>query len=75
MNIHPRPDQEMALKQAIKAGIITNGNDALDIALEVLRSRLSQTFAFSSRKLTDVFNPVRSDDLDFGRNPLLGRHV
>ena len=30
MNIHPRPDQESAIQDALKAGLIKNEVDALD---------------------------------------------
>ncbi|MGD0958871.1 MAG: hypothetical protein ABSB19_03600 [Methylomonas sp.] len=36
MNIHPRPDQELAIQEAIRAGFIKSELDILDIGLENL---------------------------------------
>ncbi|MGD0959190.1 MAG: hypothetical protein ABSB19_05220 [Methylomonas sp.] len=44
MNIHPRPDQELAIQEAIRAGLINNEIDALDIGLEILKKILRRNF-------------------------------
>ena len=36
MNIHPRPDQELKIQEAIKSGLINNEIDILDIGLDIL---------------------------------------
>ncbi len=40
MTITPKPEQERVLKEAIRVGLIESPEDALDIGLEALRSRL-----------------------------------
>ena len=40
MNINPRPDQELVIQQALKAGLIANEVEILDIGLESLRQKL-----------------------------------
>ncbi len=42
MYIHPRPDQELAIQEAIRVGLIENEIDALDIGLESLRHKLTK---------------------------------
>lgn len=39
MSIHPRPDQELAIQEAIRAGWIQNETDILDIGIDVLFKR------------------------------------
>lgn len=41
MTITPKPEQEGILTEAIQAGLIQTPEDALDIALEALKSDLS----------------------------------
>ncbi len=41
MNISPRPDQELTIQQALKAGLISNEVEILDIGLESLRHKLA----------------------------------
>jgi hypothetical protein len=40
MTITPKPEQEQLIAQAIKAGLIRNADEALDIAVDTLRGRL-----------------------------------
>ena len=76
MNILLRPDQELAIQEAIRAGLIGNEIDALDIGLENLRTRLTErnTKESSSRKieknsLVDNFISLKFDELTFNRTP------
>ena len=41
MTITPKPEQERILTEAIQAGLIQRPEDALDIALEALKSKLA----------------------------------
>ena len=50
MNIHPRPDQELAIQDAIRAGLIRSEVDALDIGLESLRLKLIRFGGLSSKR-------------------------
>ncbi len=84
MDIHLRPDQELAVQEALRAGLIKNEIDALDIGLESLRSRLTKIVTQVSREdfplekrnnLVELFDSVRCDDLDFSRNKSTGRTV
>ena len=43
MTITPRPEQEELIAQAIRAGLIRTAEDALDIAVDTLRGRLSSS--------------------------------
>jgi hypothetical protein len=36
MNIHPRPDQEARIQEAITSGLISSEIDIIDIGLEIL---------------------------------------
>ena len=67
MNIHPRPDQELAIQEAITAGLINSEIDALDIGLESLRKNLKARFSRSD-SLVDV-SPIKSNNLDSKRTP------
>jgi hypothetical protein len=50
MNIHPRPDQERAIQEAMSAGLIGSEIDILDIGLESLRSRLIRFDGLNSQR-------------------------
>ena len=60
MNIHPRPDQELAIKEAIRAGLIKSEVDALDIGLESLRSKLMDNF---NSQITDADLDIELESL------------
>jgi hypothetical protein len=82
MTIHPRPDQEIAIQEAIKAGLVRTEIDVLDIGLDNLRAILidrmqSNKSATSNKKnnLVDIFSSVRGDDLNFSRNQSTGRTI
>lgn len=82
MDIHLRPDQESAILEAIKVGLIKNELDALDVGLDNLRDKLFAQVSFSgnglknsSNNLADIFSSVRGDDIDLVRNNSTGRAV
>ena len=43
MTITPRPEQEQLIARAIQAGLIRTAEDALEIAVDTLRGRLSSS--------------------------------
>jgi len=72
MNIHPRPDQEATIQEAISCGLIASGVDALDIGLENLRLKFinprnnkTNSGIFKNNNLVDLFDRIRGDDIDF----------
>ncbi|GEM_PF-851020 len=87
MDIHLRPDQEYAILEAIKVGLIKNELDALDLGLDNLRDKLFAQVSFAGKSpkeaqnnLADIFSSVRGDalcgdDIDFARNNSTGRLV
>jgi hypothetical protein len=77
MTIHPRPDQERQIEEALRTGLIRNPEEVIDAGLEHLRERSTPPAARSPQSLRDVFESVRglADGLDFSRNPSTGRPV
>ena len=81
MIIHPRPDQEFKIHEAMRYGLIQNETELLDLGLETLQKRLiakaRQSADNSKRKksLVELFAPLRGLDLDFERNPSTSRPV
>jgi hypothetical protein len=77
MTIHPRPDQELRIQEALRAGLIGSAEDVIDAGLEHLRERQSPPAARSPQSLKEVFDAARglADDVDFSRNPSTGRPV
>ena len=78
MTIHPRPDQEIKIQEALQAGLIRSAEEVLDAGLESLGDRLAaRTHGHPSQSLRDVFEAVRglADDVEFRRNPSVGRPV
>jgi len=76
VTIHPRPDQEIKIQEALGAGLIQTAEDVIDAGLERLHER--PVSDVSSRKsLKDVFVAVRglADDVDFSRSPSAARRV
>lgn len=54
MIIHPRPDQELAIQEAIRAGLIASEIDALDIGLNnLLKKNLEETPAEVATRLAN----------------------
>jgi len=49
MNIHPRPDQELAIQEAMRAGLIASETEALDVGLESLRGKLAKSLSSHGR--------------------------
>ena len=76
MTIHPRPDQEIKIQEALNAGLIKTAEDVIDAGLERLHERTAST-GHSPKSLDDVFASVRglADDVDFCRNPSIARPV
>ena len=81
MIIHPRPDQEFKIHEAMRSGLIENETELLDLGLETLQQRLiakaRQSADNSKRKksLVELFAPLRGLDLDFERNTSTSRPV
>jgi hypothetical protein len=77
MTIHPRPDQELKIQEALRAGLIGSAEDVIDAGLEHLRERQSPAATRSPQSLKEVFDAARglADDVDFSRNPSTGRPV
>ena len=42
MTIHPRPDQEVKIQEAMQAGLIRSAEEVLDVGLENLHKRLPE---------------------------------
>jgi uncharacterized protein (DUF2267 family) len=83
MTIELKPELEQVIAQAIQAGVIHDANEALDITLETLRSRLTarETLNLAERpasrkrpagrkSLAQLFaeSPFRGLDLNFERD-------
>ena len=80
MTITPRPEQEQLIARAIQAGIILTAEDALEIAVDTLRDRLSSSEPKRSagrKSLARLFaeSPLMGLNLTFERNPDTGRPV
>ena len=76
MTIHPRPEQEIKIQEALQEGLIQSAEDLIDEGLERLRER-PPSGARPPQSLEDVFDVVRglADDADFSRSPATGRRV
>jgi hypothetical protein len=81
MIIHPRPDQEFKINEAIQSGLIENEEALLDLGLETLEIRLLAEARKSAEKpkrnktLVELFSPLRGFELNFERNPSSSRLV
>ena len=81
MIIHPRPDQEFKIHEAMRTGLIENEAKLLDLGLESLQQQLLEKVRQSANKskrkksLVELFAPLRGLDLDFERNPSSSRPV
>jgi len=81
MIIHPRPDQEFKIHEAMRSGLIENETELLDLGLETLHQRLLVKARPSAEKpkrkksLVELFAPLRGLDLDFERNPSSSRPI
>lgn len=82
MTIHPRPDQETQIQEAMKAGLISSPEEVLDAGLEHLRERArSSEPPPEAKNLIELFEPVRGvltdEEVDtlFRRDPSPGRTV
>ena len=80
MTITPRPEQEQLIARAIQAGLIRTAEDALEIAVDTLRGRLSSSKPerpAGRKSLARLFaeSPLKGLNLTFERNPDTGRPV
>jgi len=81
MVIHPRPDQEFKINEAMRSGLIQNETELLDLGLETLQPRLLAKARQSTEKpkekkrLVELFAPLRGLDLEFERNPSSSRPI
>ena len=80
MTIELKPELEQAITQAIQEGVIHDAGEALDMMLEMLRSRLSKSAVQSpapARSLVEVCAMVKglTDDVDFSRDPSTDRPI
>jgi hypothetical protein len=82
MTIHPRPDQEAQIQEALRAGLIRSAEDVIDAGLEHLheRARSAEPRA-EAKNLIELFEPVRGiltdEEVDtlFRRDPSPSRPV
>jgi len=71
MIIHPRPDQEFKIHEAMRSGLIENEAELLDLGFESLQQRLLVKARPSAEKpkikkiLVELFAPIRGFYLDF----------
>jgi len=81
MIIHPTPDQEFKIHEALRSGLIQNETELLDLGLETLQPRILAKARQSAEKpkekksLVELFAPLRGLDLDFERNPSSSRPI
>ena len=82
MTIHPRPDQERQIQEAMQSGIIHCAEDVIDAGLEHLRERApSGKLPSDAKNLVELFEPIRGiltdEEVDtlFRRDPSPGRPV
>jgi len=81
MIIHPRPDQEFKINEAMRSGLIKNEEELLDLGLESLqqlflvKARQSAEKTKRKKNLVELFAPLRGVDLDFERNPSSSRPI
>ena len=81
MTIHPRPDQERKIQEAMQAGVIHSAEDVIDVGLEHLRRRLpaveAAAQAANAENLVDLFanSPFAGTDMDFERDQDVGRDL
>ena len=86
-NIELKPELEQVIAQAIQEGVIHDADEALDITLETLRSRLKALGTVDEpqekkrpadrKSLAQLFaeSPFKGLDLDFERDADTGRPV
>jgi hypothetical protein len=68
MTIHPRPDQEIRIQEAIQAGLIHSAEDVIDAGLDHLRERLSPPAMEPNGQVSKKESLVEF----FRRSPLVG---
>jgi hypothetical protein len=79
MTIHPRPDQEIQIQEAIKAGLIHSAEDVIDAGLESLREKHAplQPVEDKGETLVEFFrrSPLVGLELDLERDKDTGRDI
>ena len=85
MTIHPRPDQEVQIQEAMRAGLIDSAEEVLDVGLEHLRERLAARGnaaeaigqAENKESLVEFFrnSPLVGLELDLVRDRDTGRDI
>jgi uncharacterized protein (DUF2267 family) len=81
VTIHPRPDQERQIQEAMQAGVIHSAEDVIDVGLEHLRRRLPAVEAAAqvanAENLVDLFanSPFAGTNMDFERDQDVGRDL
>ena len=78
MTIHPRPDQEIKIQEALQAGLIHSAEDVIEAGLEHLRVRPSpQPSKNAQETLVEFFrrSPLFGLDLNLERDKDTGRDV
>jgi hypothetical protein len=81
VTIHPRPDQEIKIQEALQAGLIHTAEDVIDAGLERLRERFSPrppaAKASDAANLVELFanSPFAGLDMDFERDEDTGREI
>jgi hypothetical protein len=87
MNIELTPELEQVIARAIEEGVIRDANEALNITMETLRSRLKARRVVKGpqgkkrpegrKSLAQLFadSPFRGLDLDFERDADTGRPI
>jgi hypothetical protein len=68
VTIHPRPDQEAKIQEALEAGLIRSAEDVIDAGLERLREQPPSS-APLPQSLKEVFDVARgpADEIDFSQ--------
>jgi hypothetical protein len=78
MTIHPRPDQEAKIQEAIHAGLIKTAEEVIDAGLEHLRERSTPPATESKRESLVEFlrrSPLVGIELNLERNKDTGRDI
>jgi len=78
MTIHPRPDQEVKIQEALQSGLIKTAEDIIDAGLEHLREQQAPPPTEAKRESLVEFlrrSPLVGLDLNFERNKDTGRDI
>ena len=77
MTIHPRPDQETKIQEAIQAGLIQSAEEIIDAGLEHLHEHSSVPPGATQGTLVEFFrrSPLFGLEVDLERDKDTGRDV